>query len=103
MPTNAAGNTNNHGTLESGGTKGRATANAIKANKRQRAAISSRSSHSILRRRIATVSKRKRIAPQSIGFAAWRRTRWMMIGIATPASPASSHGLRNSIYFRPPT
>ena len=70
IPIKAAGSTKSHGTLESGGTKGRAIASAARPNSRQRAAMRSRSSHSILRFRSATVSKRKRIAPQLIGFAA---------------------------------
>ena len=103
MPMSPAGRTNNHGMLESGGMKGRASANASKANNKQRAAISNRSSHSILRRRIEMVSNRNRMAPHSMGFAACWRTRWMMIGIVAATRPARSHGLRNNIgYFRPP-
>ena len=96
-PKSTRGNTKIHGTLESGGTKGRARARASRAMRRQRAAISSMSSHSIRRRRIATVSKRNRIAPQSSGLADCRRIMCRMMGTRTPASPISNHGLRKSI------
>ena len=75
MPIKQAGNTNTHGMLESGGMNGRASASATKANRRQRAAISSKSSHSIFRRRTEIVSNKNRIAPHSTGFAACWRTR----------------------------
>ena len=69
-PSRTRGNTTTHGTDEFGGTKGRAIASAIKVSMRQRVAISRRSSHSILRRRMATVSNRNRMAPHFIGLAA---------------------------------
>ena len=74
IPVKHAGRTNHHGILESGGINGRASAKASNANKRQRAAIKSKSSHSSWRRRMKKVSVRNRIAPHWMGFAArWRK------------------------------
>ena len=97
IPRSAAGRTKSHGTEESGVTNGRAMASAISPTSRQRAAMSRRSSHSIFLRRTEMVSKRKRIAPHSTGLAACWRTRWIRMGMETPTSPSSNHGLRNNI------
>ena len=97
IPSNNNGTKNIQGTVESGGTNGRANAKANNATNKQRAAIRSMSSHSIRRFRIATVSNKKRIAPQSNGFAACRRIKCSTIGTRTPANPTNNHVLRKSI------
>ena len=74
---------------------GRANASASSASARQRQASRRRSSSSTLRRRFFIVLTRNSQAPQLMRRTFLRVRIWMMIGIATAASPPSMSMLKN--------
>ena len=77
--------------------KGRAKTSAAPARIRQRVTSRRISSISTRRRRWLRLSSRKRMAPQSEERDLRRLKRCRMMGTATPTSPSSSHGCRNSM------
>lgn len=77
------------------GVKGRATASAISAISRHRSARRIISSIWTRRRRLTSDPLRNRMAPHSTTLALRRLSKWMMIGIEIPASPARIIGLIN--------
>ena len=106
MPTPAhiaadriAGRTMTQGMVVRLGMNGRAIARATNAIARHRKANRMISSMRMRRLRLVRESRRNRMAPQSTMVARWRFSRWMRMGMATAASPASMMGVQKIISF----